>query len=387
MAPEPRLLAAPGRIPPPGRYYWRTQLLSWSGYALFNLVLFNVFVPRTAQGAWTWIFSLVIAATLLGASHLLRRLLLGRGWLKLSPRALLGRLLLANALLAGGSEVVIGLLATLVLPAQPAGAQPQGWLPYLGYVLNLSVMLWLWTAAYLGWHYLQRSRRAEIEKWQLTAAVREAELNTLRAQLNPHFLFNGLNNIRALVSENPGRARQALAHLAELLRYVMQHNTTPLVPLRQEMSIVADYLALEALQLEDRLRYTLAVDPAAEEARLPPLTVQLLVENAIKHGIASRPAGGFIEVAAQLDEAGCLQLRVRSTGQYHPPAVPAPVGLGLRTLRERLGQAFGARAHFYIGNDPAVPDTVLATLQLPATPVSAAAGHVAASIPALAYLK
>ena len=353
--------------PPPSRYYWRTQVLVWTLYGVFNLVMFRAFVP-TAAGTPLWVFgttSFVIAATALGASHVLRQLIWRGEWLARAPLALLLRLLLANAVLAVGSVVVIGLVSGLVLPTQAAGRGPQGWSAQLGYALNLAVLLSLWAAAYVGWHYLQRSRRAEIEKWRLTAAVREAELNTLRAQLNPHFLFNGLNNIRGLVSEDPERARQALAHLAELLRYVMQHSATPLVPLGQELEIVADYLALEALQLEDRLQYSLDVDPAARAVPLPPLTVQLLVENAIKHGVAPRPAGGWVALTAQLDAAGWLCLTVRSPGRYHPATAAAGSGLGLRGLRERLAQAFGPAAEFDLANDPATADTVLATLRLP----------------------
>ena len=365
-------------LPPSSRAYWRAQLLSWSAYAVFNLILFKAFAGKSA-GTWAWVMSVVIAGVLLGASHLLRQLLWRRNWLSQPPWALLGRLLLANAALAVGSEVVIGGLAWLLLPPQPARPGAQGWLPYLGYALNMNIMLWLWAAAYVGWHYLQRSRRAEIEKWRLTAAVREAELNTLRAQLNPHFLFNGLNNIRGLVGEDPDRARQALAHLAELLRYVMQHSATPLVPLGQELEIVADYLALEALQLEDRLRYSLDVDPAARAVPLPPLTVQLLVENAIKHGVAPRPAGGFVALTAQLDAAGWLSLTVRSPGHYHATAAAASSGLGLRGLRERLAQAFGPAAAFELANDPAASDTVLATLRLPVVASAAAASPTLAS--------
>lgn len=369
-------------VSPPQRYYWRTQLLGWGFYGLFNVILFRAFAPKM-PATWLVVFSLTIAATTLGASHLLRLLIQVRSWMSLSPLALLGRLLLANAVLAASCVAVIGIISSLLLPASQAGKGPQGWGQYVGYAFNMNIMLWLWAAAYVGWHYLQRSRRAEIEKWQLTAAVREAELNTLRAQLNPHFLFNGLNNIRALVSEDPGRARQALAHLAELLRYVMQHSATALVPLHQEIEIVADYLALEALQLEDRLRYTLDVDSAAAAVMLPPLTVQLLVENAIKHGISVRPAGGFVQVAAQLDGAGFLNLSVRSTGRFAP--VSGTGGLGLRTLRERLHQDFGTTARFEVANDPAATDTVLATLCLPAKSGSlrgpAAAAVTSVSVP------
>ncbi|MFD2721420.1 sensor histidine kinase [Hymenobacter monticola] len=369
--------------PQPSRYYWRTQALAWTLYALFNLIIYRAFVPATA-GMPSWVFSVMsflIAGTALGASHLLRQLIWRGDWLARPPLGLLGRLLLANAGLAGGSVLVIGLVSTLFLPTQAAGKGPQGWGAQMIYVVNINILLSLWAAAYVGWHYLQRSRRAEIEKWRLTAAVREAELNTLRAQLNPHFLFNGLNNIRGLVSEDPGRARQALAHLADLLRYVMQHSATPLVPLGQELEIVADYLALEALQLEDRLRYTLDVDPAARAAQLPPLSVQLLVENAIKHGVAPRPAGGFVAVAAQLDAAGWLCLTVRSTGRYAPDApTAAGGGLGLRGLRERLAQAFGTAAEFNLGNDPAAADAVLATLRLPVAAAAAASVAGAASV-------
>lgn len=215
--------------PPPSRYYWRMQALAWALYGVLNAVMFRAFVPKTADTPM-WVFdamSFTIAATALGASHLLRQLIWQGRWLARAPLALLGRLLGAVAALAVGSVGVIGLISALVLPSQATGRGPQGWGAQLGYSLNLAILLSLWAAAYVGWCYLQRSRRAEIEKWRLTAAVREAELNTLRAQLNPHFLFNGLNNIRGLVSEDPARARQALAHLAELLRYVMQHSATP----------------------------------------------------------------------------------------------------------------------------------------------------------------
>lgn len=354
--------------PKPSRAYWVTQALAWTLYGIFNLIIFQAFVPKAAANPH-WLFevlSCLVAATALGASHVLRQLLWHGQWLARPPLALLGRLLPAIGLLAVGSVAVIGVVSALLLPAPVPGRSPQGWGAQLGYSLNLAIMLSLWAAAYVGWHYLQRSRRAEIEKWQLTAAVREAELNTLRAQLNPHFLFNGLNNIRGLVSEDPARARQALAHLADLLRYVMQHSATPLVPLGQELEIVADYLALEALQLEDRLQYSLDVDPAARAVQLPPLTVQLLVENAIKHGVAIRPAGGFVALTAQLDAAGWLCLTVRSPGRYQPTAAAASSGLGLRGLRERLTQAFGSAAAFEVANDPAAADTVQATLRLPA---------------------
>ena len=135
--------------PKPSRYYWRAQVLAWTLYGVFNLVMFRAFVP-TAAGTPLWVFgatSFVIAATALGASHVLRQLIWRGGWLARAPLALLMRLLLANAALAVGSVVVIGLVSGLVLPAQAAGRGPQGWSAQLGYALNLAVLLSLWAAA------------------------------------------------------------------------------------------------------------------------------------------------------------------------------------------------------------------------------------------------
>jgi two-component system LytT family sensor kinase len=149
-----------------------------------------------------------------------------------------------------------------------------------------------------------------------------------------------------------------------LLRYSIQLNSAEWVPLRRELEIVRHYLELEAMQLEERLTYSLDVDPAALTVLIPPMTLQLLVENAIKHGIAPRPEGGTIQLTAQPDAAtGQLHIMVRNTGRYQPQ--PGHEGVGLRNAQERLALLFGKAATLTISNDPTTPDTVVAQLQLP----------------------
>lgn len=345
------------------RLYWTLQALAWSLWALAGVVLSTVFGRFSGL---LFAVEAIVGGVMLLSSHALRTYVRHRGWPRLPPARLLPRLLAANAVVALASIAAMGVLITtllwLVKAPQPGSGFP--WMQYVGYFITTSLALWLWSAVYFGLHYFDNFRSAEVDTWKLAAAAREAELRMLKAQLNPHFLFNGLNNIRALVMEDPARARAMMTHLAELLRYAMQRNGTEQVPLATELEIVENYLQLEAMQLEERLRYTLDVAPEALPVLLPPMTVQLLVENAIKHGLAPRPAGGGLSLHAALDAAGThLLVAVRNTGTYAPQ--PAQPGLGVRNVQERLRLLFGPAATFAIGPDPLRPDTVLAELRLP----------------------
>lgn len=345
--------------PSPSRLYWHCQLLGWSLYFVGCSLIFAF----TGSATRTMVLIvLTISAAMLLISHWLRYHVRANRWEQLAPLPLLGRLLVANVVLSLVSQVLIW--AVIVFLIRPAGnGSPQGWGQFFGYAANVNILLWLWSGFYFGWHYLTSFRQAEVDKWKLAAAVQEAEMRTLKAQINPHFMFNGLNNIRALVMENPARARDMITHLSDLLRYSIQLNSAEQVPLSRELEIVEHYLQLEALQLEERLHYSLDVDPAALAVLIPPMTLQLLVENAIKHGLAPRPAGGVIRLCAQLNDSNTLHVTVRNTGRYAPQ--PGYQGVGVRNARERLALLFGPAAHLHLANDPHTPDMVVAHLQLP----------------------
>ncbi|MCI1188764.1 histidine kinase [Hymenobacter sp. DH14] len=348
------------------RLYWILQVGGWGAYGLLGGVLstvFGKFRPIVIP------IEIIVAGAMLLGSHLLRLYLRRRGWTRLPLAALLPRLLLGNLLVAVGSMALTGVLVTLLYWAvNPTAHTWQGfpWLQYVGYTANSFFFMLLWSAAYFSLHYFDNLRQAEIDKWKLTAAVRDAEMRTLKAQINPHFLFNGLNNIRALVLENPARAREMMTHLSDLLRYSLQLHTREQVPLARELETVTHYLTLESLQLEERLHYTLDVDPATLAALLPPMTLQLLVENAIKHGITPRPGGGAVHVSAQLEGSAQVLISVRNPGRYQPnAAAPDHTGIGLPNAHERLQLLFGPTASLHVGNDAHRPDTVTAELRLP----------------------
>ena len=145
-----------------------------------------------------------------------------------------------------------------------------------------------WAVFYVAATGPRRFREKEV---RLELALREAELRALEAQLNPHFLFNSLNSIRALVVENPPLAQDMLTRLANILRHNLHRDLMHTIPLSTELEAVGDYLALEGVRFEDRLRVSFAIDPAAAHMSIPPMLLQTLVENAVKHGIAPLPAG------------------------------------------------------------------------------------------------
>lgn len=318
------------------------QAALWGGYVAISLAMVASFQPLT--GSLVFVM-LCLGALMWAASEGLRALALKRAWLDRSPPALLARLALLPPLFA--LAVQLGLYGinwvglSLGLLQFPPGA-PRGWGVLLSYTANTTIMLWLWLAVWVGVQMINRWRLGEIAKWQAEAAARELELQVLRAQINPHFLFNALNNLRALINEDPARAREMLSRLSNTLRHTLTHSAQARVPLADELAVVRDYIALEQLHHEERLRVHWAVDPNTAGASVPPMLLQLLVENAIKHGIARTPGGGTVDIALRRQGA-VLTVAVSNPGQWAPGASDS-TGLGLANLRERLARAGGEGA-------------------------------------------
>ena len=170
---------------------------------------------------------------------------------------------------------------------------------------------------------------------RLRAEAERSALERDAPRLNPHFMFNALNNLRALILEDPERARDMVTRLSRTLRQALAHNRSEQVTLAEELAVVDDYLAIEAVHFEQRLQVRQQIDADATQAQLPAMALQLLVENAIKHGIASRPGGGEVQIRATLDN-DVLRLRVDNP----LPTGSEPThghGVGLAYLRAQLG--------------------------------------------------
>jgi len=184
-------------------------------------------------------------------------------------------------------------------------------------------------------------RRIAEERERNIAA--EARFASLESRVRPHFLFNTLNTISALVREDPAQAERTIEHLSALLRYSLDSEVEGLVTLRDELAIVRDYLEIERVRFGDRLRYRIEADPASRSFQIPALSLQTLAENSVKYAVGTRPQGAEIVVSARV-ENGALRMEVSDDGPGFEPASSLRPGHGLDLLQRRLTALFGSSA-------------------------------------------
>jgi two-component sensor histidine kinase len=211
-----------------------------------------------------------------------------------------------------------------------------------------SPVVLVWVSVYYIWHYVELGSKSEIQKIRLESLVKELELKTIKSHINPHFIFNALNSIRALVDENPERARTAITELSNILRSSMQAEKMETVPFERELNIVKDYLALEHIRFEDRLQVEYDIDEDTLDQPVPPMMLQTLVENAIKHGIGKQKEGGLIRVISDYRD-NHHELIIQNSGHLNA-GDGSPDGFGLNSTRNRLKLLFGSKASFEINN-------------------------------------
>ncbi|MBD1363348.1 histidine kinase [Mucilaginibacter sp. ZT4R22] len=341
--------------------YWKCQLIGWSiaalywGYAGYSPKGFNWMLGVIQFSTDVFIYILI--------THLYRNFALSRGWQNLGLNKLLPRLVPAVLVLG-----LVYLLVTSVkiyyirLWLQPDISRPFGEFFdfYRDGILVAGIRLMsIWLLAYHLYHYSQREISIAKENGRLAVITRDAQLNNLSAQLNPHFLFNSLNNIKALISDDPTSARRAIDLLSELLRSSLYHGDKQLISLKEELGLVRDYLELEKLRFEERLQYHIADDDLSQNILLPRLSIQTLTENAVKHGISKQKNGGLIAIHI-LKVDGYLNITVSNPGKFTPAAESH--GLGLKNLNERLQLHYQNAAAFNINE---TGGTVSATIKIP----------------------
>lgn len=225
--------------------------------------------------------------------------------------------------------------------------------------LNFTILFILWNILYFSAHTFENWKREEISNLELRAAKVESELQSFRAQMNPHFLFNSLNSIRALVDEDPSRAREALLMLSTILRNNMLPAKHAVVPLKDELTLVEKYLALETIRFEERLNTKLHVSQDAMGRYVPPFMLQTLIENAVKHGISQSINGGQVQLQAEV-EGTDLIIEIRNTGALR--TAKSTDGIGVQNTRQRLHLLYQGRAAFHLFQDG---EMVCARLRIP----------------------
>ncbi|HOY22221.1 MAG TPA: histidine kinase [Cellvibrio sp.] len=342
------------------QHYLIAQCAFWCSYGALNLIFMSLWGATLSP----FLIILFIALSLIlglithGFRHLYKTY--ANNWTLLKVGFNLVWLIPLAALLA--QFILFIFISALItfFPATAAGAQPTSTGSMIGFTINYCIMLGLWCTIYLLRAEFHKRRNSEIAHWQLQAQLKENELQFLRSQINSHFLFNAINNLRSLVKEDAEQAREGLANLSILLRGLLNNDGQQLVTLREEMEWVRGYLSLEALQFENRLSTTIEVDETLLAAKLPPLILQTLVENAIKHGIAARRAGGQLTITIKKSTPTHWQIKVMNPP---PEFQPTHQGnqIGLRNARERLQIAFGEHASLNLE----IAQDVTATVEIP----------------------
>jgi len=316
----------------------------------------------------------VFAALGAALTHMLRGVLRRRAWARLPLRALAPRILGLALLLSLPLAAITNYMsiAALWTPEQldiqnvhiPSGIIHQARGVIL--VLDVTVLFIVWAVLYLTITALRDQRSAALRQSELTRALQLAELRLLKSQLNPHFLFNSLNSVRALIAEDPAGAQKAVTQLARTLRYTLTAGREEFVTLARELEIVEDYLALESLRFGDRLRIERDLAPEAMGVQVPVMLLQTVVENAIKHGIAELPAGGDLRIVAAL-RGGTLHIDVENTRpeENERKLRSKGEGVGLDNAAERLRLLFGAKAKLDL--DLSRVEVAVARIRIPDT--------------------
>jgi two-component system, LytTR family, sensor kinase len=325
------------------RLYWTLQIIGWLSYALLQIIFFSIDREIPLRRIEFFIIEGLIC---LGVTHFFRYFLNRQKWLNLSVPRMIPRVM--------GSIIVLGFaiyflrvpvsIVLKVVNVQRVALDPG---QILGFGSFYVFLLFLWSLFYFTYHYIERYNKS----LKYEASMVEIELNNLKNQLNPHFIFNALNSIRALVDENPLKSKQAINQLSNILRNSLTFEKKGLTKFDDEMKIVRDYLGLESIRFEERLKTEIDIHPDSNGFLVPPFMIQTLVENGIKHGISKLTAGGIIQVKTLADK-NRLKIQIRNSGHMVNGAKRTKTrGTGIANTKHRLKLLYGDDASFRIVNE------------------------------------
>ena len=334
----------------PLQKYWLFQISGWGMFTLINTFFAYSFDSLRDEQDIQMFFGRLGVFVVLGliATHLMRFVIIKLNILqKAFNRQIIEFLVVTFCFAIFASLLYIKLLGYynwLKVNEIEAIAKNE-YLFILIQAFNSFLYFFIWNLIYFMYHYVSKSRKQQLDTLQLESLVKELELKTIKAHINPHFIFNALNSIRALIDENPNRARKAVTELSNILRSSLKAEKGETVCFNDELKIVKDYLALENMRFEDRLTVEYEVDEDTLDQQVPPMMLQTLVENAIKHGISKQIKGGVVKIISDIRDSYHL-LSVQNTGHLNGGANHE--GFGLSSTQDRLSLIYGNKAKFEI---------------------------------------
>ncbi len=340
--------------------YWLAQISGWTLYHLADIIGYSAIFSFDFEELNRLIGNgLVNIAAGIGLTHLFRVIFKHYEWIKLPVSQLVMRSL-------GIIALITFILAAINIPmdSQIINTEKMNWaLRDITYLLNLSKPVLIWVLIYVFYNYTNIRKNDAMERLKLESSIKETEAKVLRAQMNPHFVFNALNSIRALVIEDPQKSMLAITQLSNLLRSSLVADRRATVSLNEEIKTIENYLSLEKIRYEERLQTKWMIDPSTLHAQVPPMLLQTLVENAIKHGVQKAQRWGFVEIQSYFEE-NKLVIKIRNTGKLKEKEQKNESGgFGLQNTRLRLNLLYGAAGNLRIVQEDHL--TVCAEISLP----------------------
>ncbi len=322
--------------------YWICQIGSWLLFVLLEYIGYG-----NVYGFNRLLILNVIINFFAGVilTHLYRLFIIKTSWINLPVASLIPRAVLGIVFISFLMTMLNIWLDRLTIPLM--SQLPIDFVLIVNYLYNWSKYILYWALVYHLFQYWERSLEAEKVKYQLQATLKENQYQNLKTQLNPHFLFNSLNSIRTLVDVDPEISKEAITRLSSLLRSSLQMSKQRTVSLRQEIETVKDYLAIEKIRFDNRLQVQINLAPDTLDAQVPPMMMQTLVENAVKHGFSKAKNGGQIVISSGRTK-GMLNLEIINTGQLETGT--SETGVGIANTLERLNILYDSHAKFMIEN-------------------------------------
>ncbi len=344
--------------------YWWFQLSGWGLFAVVNVFFAFSFDRLTDVESRRLFFARLGFFLLTGLlfTHLMRYFIIRLNILqKVLEKQIVQFLLITFCFAIAASIADLELLTRFdMLNKNQKEILDNKLLLILSITIYFFIFFFIWNLIYFMYHYVVKSQKQQMDTLRLESLVKELELKTIKAHINPHFIFNSLNGIRALVDENPLRARKAVTELSNILRSSMNIDNVETVSLDKELNIVKDYLALEHMRFEDRLKIEYDIDVETLDLGVPPMMLQTLAENAIKHGISKEVNGGVVKVSSKFID-NFHELTVTNTGNLN--GIYNADGFGIASTENRLSILYGNEVKFELKQKE--PNLVEARLLIP----------------------
>lgn len=321
--------------------YWYCQFIGWSLYAAINLFFFKLSYGTNFQDILLFLIWLPLGITI---THIYRYFILRFNVLKINLFFQIPILIVSSLIMS----ILFFIINISIVNLFSQTSEQIDLLAATSKILSLVLIFIIWSVIYFGFHFFDNYKKTEIQNLRLEANTKEVELNKLKSQLNPHFMFNSMNSIRALVDEDPKKAKIAITQLSNILRNTLMMHKNRYISLEEELILVKDYLELEHIRFEERLNFNFNIDPKTLALNVPPMMVQTLVENGIKHGISKYPEGGTILINTIKTEQ-YFEIEIINTGQLALNTT-SDSGVGVENTTNRLELLFGKKASFSLKN-------------------------------------